>query len=741
MQELAKGWEDRLRNDLTGFADRGADPLIEREENTLSAEWTTRGRTQSEIFGVNPRGELRWLSGPNSDDPYQDFLRSEGLADFAQMASSMKRAFPRFDLFIPGDAMVNIKYPDRFSVSAAPEVIAELVDAGRKDPEGRTNLYFLKGDPGAGKTTLLKEMTGLQAERYLAGDSDFLLFYVSAQGRELSNLRDAFSGELQDLRAGFTRDAIAALARNGLLIPVVDGFDELLGTAGYGGAFSSLQSLLAELEGLGAIVVSARSAFYDLEFLGRSSSPVNDADISLTTIDLEPWTDQQLGEYLGSKGDPVVAKALEELNDPDRTLLRRPFFASEFPDFALAAQGADGKSTLLEHLIDAYIEREAEKIVDSNGDPVLPVDGHHRLFELTASQMWEEEARRLSLDDLRTFTEIVVEEFNLEGDEAKQLATKVTSYAGFRPGYQGSREEFSFEHEVYFDHFLAEAAARFVREGKAGDLGQFADRAVIPETVVNDALDSLDQLDGAAQSLAQCPAGARYENRRRNFGAFLAGCASRAEVADIVVRDLTFVDLSMGRACFRKVIFEDCEFRGSDMSEVTFSECKAENCRFHALSLGEGSRFDITGLVPGKNVSNIRYPPTGDLFAPKEVLDVLRGLGLPTVDSGDAASEFSDHAQDLIRLLNQAARAYLRTNILYENDEFLQSLFQDENWQKLKGLLVQHEVVGEEIRTASGPRAKAFRLRVPVDQLVAGQTARKANSGPVVALWKALREI
>ena len=110
-------------------------------------------------------------------------------------------------------------------------------------------------------------MTGNQARLYRRRKTDYLYLYVSAQARALSNLRDAFAGETQDLRAAFTRDAIGALTRRGLLVPIIDGFDEMLGAAGYGDAFSSLQQFLAELAGGGVIVVSARSSFYEVEFL------------------------------------------------------------------------------------------------------------------------------------------------------------------------------------------------------------------------------------------------------------------------------------------------------------------------------------------------------------------------------------------------------------------------------------------------------------------------------------------
>jgi len=741
MPDLAEAWEAQLSKDLSGFADRGRAPVVERAGKTLSASWITRGQEQSEMFGLNPEGVLRWVSGPNGDDSYSEFLRSPGLADLGQFASAVTRSIEREANFIAADAEVDSGFDARSDLVAGPAAITQIAENGRLQAEGRTNLYFVKGDPGAGKTTLLREATSLQAERYLNGQSEFVLFYVSAQGRELSNLRDAFSGELQDLRAGFTRDAIAPIARAGLLIPVVDGFDELLGTAGYSGAFSSLQSLLGELEGLGAIVVSARSAFYDLEFMGRSSSPANNADISITTIGLKPWTDQQVRAFLEHDGDQGVKDAFEKLSEPDRQLLRRPFFASEFPGFASSLEDSRPVD-LLEHLITAYIERESAKIVDSHGDPVLPVDGHRLLFELTASEMWEAEARQLPVDDLTTLTEMVAEEFKLETDEATQLATKVTSYAGLRPSSGGPREEFAFEHEVYFEYFLTRAIARLLAEGRAQELSLFFDRGVVPEAVISSSLRLFDEREGVHSEFLQCPAGVRYDNRRRNQGSLVTAYASiNGPLFGVEIRDLTFMDIAFEGARFSECVFDSCRFVGVDISSARFEECRAETSTFDAVALSNDTWLDIRGLVPGQNFGSIRHPATGDLYAPRDVIEVLGRLGLPQQTADEETPTYSEKAKVLVELLHHVARAYRRTNILYENDEQLRKIFDSKFWPDLRRLLAETDVINEEIRAASGRRGTALRLRVPVEQLLVGQSGGKVSPGPAAKLWQTLRRI
>ncbi len=641
---------------------------------------------------------------------------------------------------MPNEAVLDEGYDRTQTLTATPAELASIADGGREHAEDRTNLFFLKGDPGAGKTTVLRELAALQARRYLEGDTDFLFFYVSAQGRELSNLRDAFSGELQDLRAGFTRDAIATLARAGLLIPVIDGFDELLGTAGYSGAFSSLQGLLGELEGKGALLVSARSAFYDIEFLGRSVSPVDHADISITTIALDPWTEEQLGEYLQRRGAPDNVEhqreVLERVTPADRELLRRPFFASQFPQYA--RDSAQGEVPLLQYLINAYIEREAEKIVDANGDPVLPVDGHRRLFELTAAEMWDGEARQLSGDDLRTLTEVVSEEFELGSDQAAQLATKVTSYAGFQ---LGTRDDFTFEHEVYFDYFLSEAVRRYLQEVRTDELLLFLDRGVVPEGVAATAVRGVTNGQSPDPRLLRCSSGVRYDNRRRNLGAIIAAWAREiAPLEGLEVENLNFIDLAVGSARFSKVRFAGCLFFGADLGDTTFTQCDAASSSFQGVSVNDASELGIADLKPGKNVGTVSHPAVGDLYEPNKVQELLERLGAPSAGSRVTAPiRYSDKAEVLIKLLHLLARGYRRTTLLYENDHLRHQLFDDKHWPELKRLLLDHEVISQEVRGVSGAKTNALRLRVSVDNLLVGQTSSELSPGPVSELWKALR--
>ena len=79
------------------------------------------------------------------------------------------------------------------------------------------------------KTQILRELAKRQADLFLRGEVTKLLLYVNAQGRSLARLDEALAVALQDLRAGITYHAVPPLTRHDLLVPIIDGFDELFG--------------------------------------------------------------------------------------------------------------------------------------------------------------------------------------------------------------------------------------------------------------------------------------------------------------------------------------------------------------------------------------------------------------------------------------------------------------------------------------------------------------------------------
>ncbi len=190
------------------------------------------------------------------------------------------------------------------SAAEASELILKQTLDPAALPLAATRVLFVHGNAGTGKTSTLQHVTKLQAERYLQGQTGTLLLYLDAQGKGLSQLEDVMARALQDLRAKFTYHSVAALARRHCVIPIVDGFDELIGPSSAREAFSNLSQFLAQLDCEGVLIASSRSAFIDYRTLHeRAAELAASQNLSYEIIPVEvlPWNNQAIEKYCESR--------------------------------------------------------------------------------------------------------------------------------------------------------------------------------------------------------------------------------------------------------------------------------------------------------------------------------------------------------------------------------------------------------------------------------------------------------
>ena len=219
------------------------------------------------------------------------------------------------------------------------------------------------------------------ADAYLDHKATFLYLYVDAQARYLARLDDAVALVLQDLNAHFTYRALATLTRHRLVVPVVDGFDELLGAGGGAEAIQALTLFLTRLDGRGAMVVSSRSTYFDFGRIRTQADHYrsSDANFEIVPVELLPWTEDEMCSYLGSDGlyqdlgAATPQEALDRLKQayfagPDEaSLLSTPFFLTAAVDVALQHAIEDGDLIgarayrPIVRIIESFVRREVEK--------------------------------------------------------------------------------------------------------------------------------------------------------------------------------------------------------------------------------------------------------------------------------------------------------------------------------------------------------------------------------------------
>jgi len=377
------------------------------------------GRKREGTFRYSLSQGLQILEAGDSSKPYRTFLAD--LADLRHVAQMISQSITT-NLYIDVQATVDESEKSQRIADSAVSTLANLVSENELD---QTRLIILKGDAGAGKTQILRELAKRQADRFLRGEVTKLLLYVNAQGRSLARLDEALAVSLQDLRASITYHAVPPLTRHDLLVPIIDGFDELLGVSGYEDAFSSLGNFLERLRGEGQLLASARSIYYEEEFLDRADRLARTGKQAWMHVPVEvrPWSEANQRKYLeerirveklGSQETQRLRERVNEVFRDNREFSGKPLFYTRTVDLLLRKPDQRFQGDLLTDLVNGFLEREQkEKLLDQRENPILDQSQLRKLFGEVALEMWTIQTRELNPEGIRDIADLILSEMDL----------------------------------------------------------------------------------------------------------------------------------------------------------------------------------------------------------------------------------------------------------------------------------------------------------------------------------------
>ena len=754
--EMIRG---RIESDLTSFADPGG-VRLNVSGRRFVAEWTMRGKPREATFTVSQERGVT-VKVDNTTQPYAVFLAGTGMADLRHMARMIERTGNQ-DIFVPTRAQrTDTDTGDR---RPATDLLSDLLENHEMD---LTQVVMVTGEAGAGKTRILQELVLRQADRYLHGQTDKLLLYVNAQGRALARLNEALATELQDLRVHLTYHSVATLTRIGLLVPVIDGFDELLGVSGYDDAFSSLATFLEQLEGDGRMVASARSVYYEDEFLSRASRVSTKGGQAWSHIPIKvlPWSDDDRRVFLQEltereslpEEERIQLRArVREVFRGNEQLESKPLFFVRTMDLLLRDPDFSGGEDLLGTLTHRFLEREQrEKLLDRQQRPLLSEEHLERLMSELAEEMWNQETRELDPASVREVAEYILDEQDIPETTRQIVVQRMPTLA-----FLSSSERHVgvvFEHEVFFFHFLARAiVSQHVQDR---DMRIILSRSSLPEFVAEriafelGAQQRLNTLDALQEILDRLAEAGKTEWRRamqvrENAGLivlallreFAKGRGEGYEVEDRTVSSVTFPGSHLDDMTFRKCALVNVWIHRTNLATTRFMECEAREVHLEEVKVKVGStRLELNGLRVPEEVSGVQV--WGDqgsetIYGPNEIARVLDECG--------AAVEVTEEGEtrevpcELRTLLGRLMRTYERTNPVCMGDERLKGLLDDRQWTVLRRHLIEHGIVKPEVRAASGRRKEFLRRQFLPADIMAGES-RAGNVKPQIArFWDSL---
>lgn len=698
--------------DFSPFADIGSDPpKVTEKSNDLVVQLTRDGRSiklavdrsngkvQSTKTGFPSRG-FASLSA---------LLASEDFANLKRWADTQTDVLRREAIDEKKLLPINGKTHRGNRVEGIGEINALI--GGTPRSEDSSEVLLIDGPAGIGKTNLVQHLALARASTYRTAPRALLL-HVKSRGRVLSNLQDLMAFSLQTIRSTVTYDQVPVLAKHGLIIVAVDGFDELGDPNGYELAWSQVNELIAGVRGKGTVLLSGRDTFLGRQRLFRDVHSLRPTIDVVTGLTLDSPSAEQAKEWLRTKNwtnvhfeAPAVSALLE-----DGSFALRPVFLTLFAEYIKPKEmRAESESYLTPLLVKHIIQREAA-LFGRNVEAVLP---RERIQDFLLSFLIEvsrdmADSQSDAIDDA-TLAWLV--EACLDDEVAEEIVRLVKNRAGVvaflkpdeRSGYK------NFNHSHLQNYFLSLAAIQAI---SGGEVPKFIRRnllgseflAVFVEVAAKAA--DAPQLSGFLQrSINLSNIHSSSDRAARNVGALLLASLSAMKDAHSIA------NYDIDEAVIRGTT------AGVDLVNVTVHQL---DCRSADLSLARFEQCSVTSLIAN---DASRFPPS---FPTPKILTTEAGQDLTTAteiaewlsrrgrnaESGVATGLASPKlkAHPIYRLLGRACRIrhyWLRAGDDVQADKILK----DPHWSVLATVLRESGFLREEQRQASGNSSTFTHIR------------------------------
>lgn len=744
---------DQIIDDISAFSDLGTQPDVVRYKEHIEVRWTRHKISYyAEVRRVRSKYEVRYENGQRLS--YSQFLA--GLADLDELASKIilmasthrRRSARRirgmdvypFDWYV--DSFVVDPYATQTERVEAMLALQTLVD----DPldDAATQVVFLTAQAGQGKSLLLQRFNTVQAERYRSRKSSRLTFYVDAQGRGLAQLNEAIALRLNELDISIPHAGIPVLVREGLVVLIVDGFDELIGSRGsYDDAYSSLSTFLHQLDGRGKFVAAARSTYFAQQYANRvgllRGAGLGGVAYSLQHLRLCEWTDREKREFasvaqkaLGERGKGLTKQFERVLARDDTNVMGRPLFCRDVVLLLTEGETAaiiptDGQN-LVRVISDGIIERETrQKLLDSSGRQLVPPTLLREYFEQLAGEMWDLETREVDDQSARALMEVLLEDAGVSGEAFDIVTGRLAFLALLAVGRR--RDLVEFEHELFFGHFLSGKLAADLMELAPVSVRTKLSRAALDsDTAAEMSRELLRDGAKAAPSVLERlseVAGGRHPRQtqvRMNCGAIAAAYlrAAGSILEPVSVRWMTFAGVDMAGVDLRNAEFENVEMYNVDLRGAVVRG-RAANLTIREPSWTPGATtIDLSGFDPIRDLVGVRLvapEAVRTVHNPREYLPLL-GLG-GSEEEVDGALRWRV-GEKRLHVVERLCHAFERMNPVGSKHEYYQDVFASSDWKKVRRAMLDTGLIREDQRGVSGPSQEFFRKHFDPQELLAG---------------------
>jgi len=668
------------------------------------------------------------------------------LAQLDLLAERILSSVPSVTSFVipKADILETINESPLDQVIESDSAVDGLTNLLDRRPAGTCSVIYLTSDAGEGKTTLINRLAHQQAEGFRKRQTDWLLVPIALGGRPFLRFEDvvvaALMNQLRFQRLYF--DAFVELVRMGVIIPALDGFEEVFVETSDGDAVSSLGTLIRQMSGDGSLLIAARKAYFEyrrLETQVKLLDALPDVDVAFSRVRLRRWKKEEFVTYAILNGIREGARLYSEITNrvsEDHPLVTRPVLikrlveiAQGYEDFSFIASIRPETGEFFLRFIDKILEREAtQKWIDKLGDPpspLLTVEEHHQLLGYISEEMWISKAGVLSAEMLDSMAELIAESLGKSPVIARQIRERVKQHA-LIVASSTNRKDFLFDHDNFREFFLGEQLGWHMLKGRPADLRKLMRVDIIQEFTFDTAISLLEtnQADWIGvltliHEVARSEGPSSYV--RENAGGVVIRVLERIGNRNATVEDLVFSgDALQGRA-IHNVEFKRCYFRPTSLGKATLLNCKFIECEFERLEV-EGAS-SINGVVMGRGtvvrtLGVLKNGEASEIYEPRRIADIITQAGFATTDAERQLDLELDRATTDPRLamLEKALHAFQRSTQINRGTFRLRlslnaNAFFDQVFPDLLSSGVLEEVT-------KGPARDRFKLGIPFGAVV-----------------------
>ncbi|WP_175279454.1 NACHT domain-containing protein [Prescottella equi] len=476
-------------SDLKPFEDSTGALRFDVDSDTLPFVLRWRRRTsegfeeRTDLFDISSGDRVRrWIPENGSPETYRDFIRDISNWDLlcSRLSSRGKRLLAKEHEWTAGNfGSANHEFPVErkvmvddtigrgFALSQSDVIegsdgLTNVLDRSVDTQTGIPQIYFLTGEAGIGKThTLLTISRDRCAKVASTRDCDLPVYlHIDCSGIQLRSLEEAIDSAVNETLI-LTSGRVFTLCRNGLMVLLIDGFDELLGGAGYRDALQVLRGVIRKLGQSGTMLISARSSYLANQY--RSSMNAYDDVTTLAAhqlLSLERWS-PRIVEGLFTEIESW-APFRDRFSADEKEMLGLPFFARVFDSWAAQnPQIASGENINLANLLlNAYLDREMKKLHRAKIDEIQIGELNDVLQECCGA-IFVSESPDLDEEEFQLCASVALDRDFISSSNSRDrdLINRMTVLCGLSvqrgdSDRQGVR--FGFDHRIYYETLLVD---------------------------------------------------------------------------------------------------------------------------------------------------------------------------------------------------------------------------------------------------------------------------------------------